>query len=92
MISVTPNAAGRESTVIGIKAGQPWPFDQAMASMMMVSANDAAYTIAETVGGGSIDGFAADLEPTAKRSACGTARSATPPASPTTRRTRADRR
>ena len=53
MISVTPNAAGRESTVIGMKAGQQWPFDQALASMMMVSANDAAYAIAETVAAAS---------------------------------------
>jgi D-alanyl-D-alanine carboxypeptidase len=37
-----------------------------MASMMMVSANDAAYAVAETVGG-SISGFAADLNATAKR-------------------------
>ena len=37
-----------------------------MASMMMVSANDAAYAVAETVGG-SIPGFAADLNATAKR-------------------------
>ena len=66
MISVTPNAAGRESTVIGMKAGQHWPLDQALASMMMVSANDAAYAIAETVSG-SIPGFAADLTSTAKR-------------------------
>jgi D-alanyl-D-alanine carboxypeptidase len=66
LISVTPNAAGRESTVIGMKAGQKWPFDQAMASMMMVSANDAAYAIAETVGG-SIEGFAAQLTETGKR-------------------------
>ena len=34
--------------------------------MMMVSANDAAYAVAETVGG-SISGFAADLNATAKR-------------------------
>src|SRR5204863_5521708 len=66
MISVTPNAAGRECMCIGLKPGQGWPFDQAMASMMMVSANDAAYAIAETVGG-SIPGFAAQLNETASR-------------------------
>jgi D-alanyl-D-alanine carboxypeptidase len=66
LISVTANAAGRESTVIGMKAGQQWPFDQAMASMMMVSANDAAYAIAETVGG-NLEHFAAQLTDTAKR-------------------------
>lgn len=65
-ISVSANAAGRESTTIGMKAGQHWPLDQTLASMMMVSANDAAYAIAETVGG-SLAGFAADLTSTAKR-------------------------
>ena len=34
---------------------------------MMVSANDAAYSIANTVGHGSLDAFAADLNSTAKR-------------------------
>jgi len=66
LISVTPNASGRECMCIGLKPGQHWRFDQAMASMMMVSANDAAYAIAETAGG-SIPGFAADLTATAKR-------------------------
>jgi D-alanyl-D-alanine carboxypeptidase len=51
---------------IGLTPGQSWPFDQAMASMMMVSANDAAYAIAETAGG-SIAGFAAQANATAKR-------------------------
>jgi D-alanyl-D-alanine carboxypeptidase (penicillin-binding protein 5/6) len=65
-ISVTPNAAARECMCIGLTPGQSWPFDQTMASMMMVSANDAAYAIAETAGG-SIPGFAAELNATAKR-------------------------
>jgi D-alanyl-D-alanine carboxypeptidase (penicillin-binding protein 5/6) len=65
-ISVTPNAAGRECMCIGLTPGQSWPFNQAMASMMMVSANDAAYAMAETAGG-SIPGFAAELNATAKR-------------------------
>ena len=37
-------------------AGDQWPLDDAMASLMMASANDAAYAIAETAGGGSLDG------------------------------------
>jgi serine-type D-Ala-D-Ala carboxypeptidase (penicillin-binding protein 5/6) len=65
-ISVTPNAAARECMCIGLTPGQSWPFGQTMASMMMVSANDAAYAIAETAGG-SIPGFAAELNATAKR-------------------------
>jgi D-alanyl-D-alanine carboxypeptidase (penicillin-binding protein 5/6) len=66
LISVTPNAAGRECMCIGLKPGKSWPFDQTMASMMMVSANDAAYAVAETAGG-SISGFAAQLNATARR-------------------------
>lgn len=66
VISVSPNAAAREAMRIGMTAGQRWPFDQAMASMMMVSANDAAYAIAETAGG-SIPGFAAQQNAAAKR-------------------------
>jgi D-alanyl-D-alanine carboxypeptidase (penicillin-binding protein 5/6) len=65
-ISVSANAAARESMRIGMTPGQKWPFRDAMASLMMVSANDAAYAIAETVGG-SIPGFAADLNATARR-------------------------
>ena len=51
--TVTANAqdATVETMRIGLPVGKPWPFDQMMASMMMVSANDAAYTIASTVGG-----------------------------------------
>ena len=66
MVRVSPNAANRESMKIGMAPGARWPFQQVMASMMMVSANDAAYALAERVGG-SISGFAADLNATAKR-------------------------
>ena len=47
-----------------MQPGQQWPFDQALASLMMVSANDAAYAIAETAGG-SLDGFVAAEQQTA---------------------------
>ncbi|MDQ1510675.1 MAG: hypothetical protein QOG50_2519 [Actinomycetota bacterium] len=64
--SVTANArdAGVEAMRIGLPVAKPWPSDQIMAALMMVSANDAAYAIAETVGG-SLDGFATDLAKTA---------------------------
>jgi D-alanyl-D-alanine carboxypeptidase (penicillin-binding protein 5/6) len=65
---VTANA--RDATVetmrIGLPIAKPWPFDEIMASMMMVSANDAAYAIADTAGG-SLDGFATDLAATARQ-------------------------
>jgi D-alanyl-D-alanine carboxypeptidase (penicillin-binding protein 5/6) len=65
---VTANArdANVETMRIGLTPGKPWPFDQMMASMMMVSANDAAYAFATTVGG-SLDGFAKNLAATAKQ-------------------------
>jgi D-alanyl-D-alanine carboxypeptidase len=66
---ITPDArdASVETMRIGLTAGTPWPLDQMLASMMMVSANDAAYAIADTVGKGSLDTFAADLTATARR-------------------------
>jgi len=65
-ITVSTNAAAREAMKIGMPAGARWPFREMMASMMMVSANDAAYAIAEAAGG-SVGGFAADANSTAKR-------------------------
>jgi len=65
-IPVTPDAANREAMKIGMQAGTKWSFKDTMASMMMVSANDAAYAIAETVGG-SVGGFANDANETARR-------------------------
>jgi D-alanyl-D-alanine carboxypeptidase len=65
---VTANAidANVETMRIGLPVGKPWPIEQMMASMMMVSANDAAYALGET-SGGSLDGFAAQLTATGKR-------------------------
>ena len=60
-------AAAVEANKIGLKANSSWPLDQSLAALMMVSANDAAYSIANTVGHGSLDAFAADLNSTAKR-------------------------
>ena len=65
-IRVSQNAANRESMKIGMQVGTRWPLNDAMASLMMVSANDAAYAVAETVGG-SIRGFAADANTMARR-------------------------
>jgi serine-type D-Ala-D-Ala carboxypeptidase (penicillin-binding protein 5/6) len=64
--SVTANArdASVEAMRIGLPVAKPWPADHIMAALMMVSANDAAYAMAETVSG-SLDGFATDLAKTA---------------------------
>jgi D-alanyl-D-alanine carboxypeptidase (penicillin-binding protein 5/6) len=65
-ITVSANAANREAMKIGMQTGTKWSFNDTMASLMMVSANDAAYAIAENVGG-SIPGFANDLNAMARR-------------------------
>jgi D-alanyl-D-alanine carboxypeptidase (penicillin-binding protein 5/6) len=57
-VPVSALAAGKPPMKITMQEGQEWPVEHAMASMMMVSANDAAYALAEAAGGGSIDGFA----------------------------------
>ncbi len=48
---------------IGLPVGKPWPFDQMMASMMMVSANDAAYAFAETSAAASTDSRTSSRRP-----------------------------
>ena len=49
-INVSPLAAGQPASRINMAAGQQWPFENAMASLLMASANDAAYAIAENRG------------------------------------------
>ena len=66
-IPVSPLAAGQPAMSINMKAGQTWPFEQSIASLMMVSANDAAYALAQDAGGGSVDGFATIANATARR-------------------------
>src|SRR6201999_415669 len=65
-IDVSANAANREAMKIGMQTGTKWSFNDTMASLMMVSANDAAYALAESVGG-SIKGFADDMNTMARR-------------------------
>jgi D-alanyl-D-alanine carboxypeptidase (penicillin-binding protein 5/6) len=66
MIDISPRAAGQPASRIDMRTGQRWPFEQAMASLMMVSANDAAYALAEAAGG-SLERFAAAMNETAQR-------------------------
>src|SRR5262249_49053222 len=49
MVTADARDAAVETMRIGLDAGKPWPLDQMLASMMMVSANDAAYALADTV-------------------------------------------
>jgi serine-type D-Ala-D-Ala carboxypeptidase (penicillin-binding protein 5/6) len=66
LVTATAQDAAVETMRIGLPVNKPWPFDDMMASMMMVSANDAAYAFAHTIGG-SLDAFQKDLNTTAKQ-------------------------
>lgn len=65
-VKVSQLAASQPASRINMAVGQEWPFEDALAALMMVSANDAAYAIAETTSG-SLDGFQAALTSTAAR-------------------------
>ena len=65
-LKVTALAAAQPAMKISMTEGSEWPMDQALASLMMVSANDAAYAMAENVGG-NLDGFAAIANKEAQR-------------------------
>jgi D-alanyl-D-alanine carboxypeptidase len=58
-IRVSALAAGQPASKINMKAGERWKFSDALAALMVVSANDAAYAIAEATSG-SVAGFARD--------------------------------
>ncbi|MGH9009936.1 MAG: D-alanyl-D-alanine carboxypeptidase family protein [Acidimicrobiia bacterium] len=59
-------AAAQAAMRIGMAAGQQWDLDHALHSLMMVSANDAAYALAEAASG-NLDAFAADMNAAAAR-------------------------
>ena len=65
MVPVSALAAGQEESKINMKEGQVWKLDDALHSLLIVSANDAAFAIAERAGG-SIPQFAKDANATAK--------------------------
>jgi serine-type D-Ala-D-Ala carboxypeptidase (penicillin-binding protein 5/6) len=56
-ISVSQLAASREPYRIGMVAGQTWPMLESLYCLVLASANDVAYAMAETAGG-SLRGFA----------------------------------
>jgi len=57
-ITVSKNAQGMGGTQVFLKAGETFTLDELMTAAMVESANDAAYAIAEHVGG-SANGFVA---------------------------------
>jgi D-alanyl-D-alanine carboxypeptidase (penicillin-binding protein 5/6) len=65
-IHVSRLAASQPAMKIGMTEGSTWPIDQALASLLIVSANDAAYALAENAGG-TLDGFASLATATGRR-------------------------
>jgi serine-type D-Ala-D-Ala carboxypeptidase (penicillin-binding protein 5/6) len=57
LVPVSPEAANVYPDRVGMKAGQQWPLDITVHALLIFSANDAAYALAERVGG-SLNGFA----------------------------------
>jgi D-alanyl-D-alanine carboxypeptidase len=50
-IPVSPRAENVEPDKLGMKAGEVWPLDQVIQALLVISANDAAYALAEKIGG-----------------------------------------
>jgi D-alanyl-D-alanine carboxypeptidase (penicillin-binding protein 5/6) len=65
-VSVGPTAAAQPAMKIGMAEGEQWALDDTLHSLMMVSANDAAYALAEAASG-SLEAFAADMNAAAAR-------------------------
>ncbi len=65
-LHVSALAAGQPASKIDMKEGSNWTVDQALHSLMIISANDAAYAMAENVGG-DLTGFAAMATATGRR-------------------------
>ncbi len=66
MVPVSVLAAGQEESKINMKQGQVWKLDDALHSMLIVSANDAAFAVAERVAG-TVAEFAKDADATAEQ-------------------------
>lgn len=66
LMTVSPVAAAQSPSKMGFRAGTQLTVDNALKMMMVKSANDMAVVLAEGVGG-SIDGFSAEMNQTAKK-------------------------
>jgi D-alanyl-D-alanine carboxypeptidase len=64
--AVGPDAAAQPAMRIGMVAGEHWARDAALHSLMMVSANDAAYALADAASG-NLAAFADDMTVAAVR-------------------------
>ncbi|WP_122405897.1 D-alanyl-D-alanine carboxypeptidase family protein [Bradyrhizobium vignae] len=66
LLTVSPTAASQSPSKMGFRPGTQVTVDNALKMMMVKSANDMAVVLAEGVGG-SIDGFSAMMNDTAKK-------------------------
>jgi D-alanyl-D-alanine carboxypeptidase len=66
MLTVSPVAASQSPSKMGLRPGTQVTVENALAMMLVKSANDMAVVLAEGVGG-SIDGFSAQMNETAQR-------------------------
>jgi D-alanyl-D-alanine carboxypeptidase (penicillin-binding protein 5/6) len=66
LIPVSARAEGMPARKINLKTGQRWRFDDLLHALLLVSANDAAVALAER-SAGTVEGFGAVLERTARR-------------------------
>jgi D-alanyl-D-alanine carboxypeptidase len=66
LLTVSPVAAGQSPSKMGLRPGTQVTIENALAMMMVKSANDMAVVLAEGVGG-SIDGFSAQMNAAAQR-------------------------
>ena len=66
LLTVSPVAASQSPSKMGFKPGTQVTVENALAMMMVKSANDMAVVLAEGVGG-SVDGFSAMMNATAQR-------------------------
>lgn len=65
-VEVSALAAAQPAMRIGLEEGQIWKLENLLHSLLMVSANDAAYALADAAGG-DLAGFARLMESTADR-------------------------
>ena len=65
-LTISKLTAAQPASKIDMTEGSTWSLDQALHALMIVSANDAAYAMAENVGG-DLAGFATMANATAKR-------------------------
>ena len=66
LLTVSPTAASQSPSKMGLRPGTQLTVDNALKMMMVKSANDMAVVLAEGLGG-SIDGFSAMMNDTAKK-------------------------